>query len=197
MNEPFTVIDVGGSKNGWSWEILDALVDFDPSPQFDNTNEKVKKFNFDITDPEQWTSIRDYVNMNGKFDFSICTHTLEDIANPKFVAKQLSYISRHGFIAVPSKHREFSRLVEGNSPYRGYIHHKYIFNIENNQVIAYPKINFLEYMDFFDKIADKDDNKSDLSFLWKDELDINYVNNNYLGPDPASIQTYYLNLLLN
>lgn len=50
-------------------------------------------------------------------------------------------------------------------------------------------------MDFLDTIADKDENKCDLSFFWKDQLNIKYVNNNYLGPDPESIPTYYLNLL--
>ena len=190
---PFTVIDVGGSKNGWSSEIIDALVDFQPNNN--NDNEKIKIFCIDITDPDQWEEVVNYVDKHGKYDFSICTHTLEDINNPKHVCKQLSYISHQGYIAVPSKYRELSRFIEGMSPYRGYIHHRYIFNIENNEVIAYPKINFLEYMEFFDKVADKSENKCDLSFLWKDEINIKYINNNYLGPDIASIETYYLNLL--
>lgn len=39
-----------------------------------------------------------------------------------------------------------------------------------------------------------DDNKKDLSFFWKDTIDIRYINNNYLGPNVVSVISYYNSL---
>ena len=138
----------------------------------------MKQFNFDITNPDLWIDVLKFVEENGKFDFAICTHTLEDIMNPGFVSNQISKIAKEGYIAVPSKFRELSRNIDG--PYRGYIHHRYIFNIENEVFVAYPKINLIEFDSDFDRIANMDENFFDLSFYWKEEIPICYVNDNYL-----------------
>ena len=194
-NELFTVIDVGGSLNGWSFEYIDALVDFN-SPNFPQDNKLlIKYFNMDITHPDSWLEILDYVKDNGKFDFCICTHTLEDIMNPVYVCEQIQKIAKGGYVAVPSKYRELSRFEIGQNSYRGYIHHRWIFDIKNNIFVGYPKINYLDCTDVFDTIADFDINKYDLSFFWKDNIDIIYVNENYLGPNINSVIHYYNNLL--
>ena len=38
-------------------------------------------------------------------------------------------------------------------------------------------------------------NKYDLSFYWKDQIDIAYINGNYLGPSVDAVIGYYNNLL--
>lgn len=188
----FTVVDVGGTVSGWSADIIDVLVDFN-DPQCISNN--IKHFKCDITDYSSWIDICNYVSIHGKFDFCICTHTLEDIANPKFVCEQLSKIANAGYIAVPSKYRELSRFEMSNYNYRGYIHHRWIFNVEDGVFVGYPKINYLDSTNIFDKIACMDENKSDLSFYWKDNIDIIYINNNYLGPSVGCVIGYYNNLL--
>ena len=190
----FTVVDVGGSVGGWSANIIDAIIDFNEPTN--GLNSKIKHFKCDITNPDSWSDILKYVDENEKFDFCICTHTLEDIMNPVFVSNQIAKISKSGYIAVPSKYRELSRFEYGETCYRGYIHHRWIFDITaDNMFIGYPKINYIETTNIFDKIADIDDNKFDLSFFWKDFIDIIYINNNYLGPDVNSVINYYNNLL--
>ena len=182
----FKVIDVGGSVRGWSSPIVDAIVDFnEPEVSHDN----LQFFKSDITDPNSWNEILEHVEKNGKYDFSICSHTLEDIMNPKFVCEQLSKISKEGYIAVPSKYLELSRHVEHF--YRGHIHHRWIFTIQNNIFVGYPKINCIEYIDEYDTIASLDDHKKDLSFYWKDHIPIEYLNHNYLGPSVNHVLTYY------
>ena len=189
-NANFTVIDVGGSMNGWSSQYVDAIVDFNDFPIAEH---KIKHFKCDITHPDSWTEILQYVEDNGKFDFCICTHTLEDIMNPVYVSEQISKIAKEGYVAVPSKHRELSRNIEGK--YRGYIHHRWIFDVVDNIFFGYPKINYLDSTDIFDLIANSDENISDLSFFWKNKIDIVYINDNYLGPCVNSVISYYNNLL--
>ena len=189
----FTVVDVGGSHGGWSKNVIDAIIDFN---DFSTTNSNIKHFNCDITHPDSWNNIIQYVKDNGKFDFCICSHTLEDIMNPAYVCEQIVKISNSGYIAVPSKYKELSRFEFGNNSYRGYIHHRWIFDIvKDNAFLAYPKINYVENSNIFDKVADNDNNKSDLSFFWKDNIDIRYVNNNYLGPNVISVKNYYNDLI--
>jgi hypothetical protein len=189
-NGKFTVIDIGGSINNWSSKYVDAIADFNtPSGNHDG----IHFFNIDITHPSSWIEIQEYVKLQGKFDFSICTHTLEDIMNPGFVIEKLSEISKEGYIAVPSKFRELSSF-EGN--YRGYIHHRWIFIKSAKGVFkGFPKINYIERDTRFDKIADFSNHKYDLSFFWKDTIDFEYVNNNYLGPSVDAVKNYYDELL--
>jgi len=116
--------------------------------------------------------------------------------NPVYVSEQISKIAKEGYIAFPSKFRELARW-EGPY-YRGYIHHRYIFDVYDNdnilKIIAYPKINYIENA-IFDKIANNDWNVFDLSFYWKDNIEIEYVNNNYLGPSVSAVIDYYNRLL--
>ena len=168
----FNVVDVGGSMCGWSTAYVNAIIDFnDPAP----IENKIKHFKCDITHPDSWTDILKYVDENGKFDFCICTHTLEDIMNPSYVCEQIAKISKAGYVAVPSKYRELSRFECGPNGYRGYIHHRWIFDMVDTIFVGYPKINYLDATNIFDKTANMDDNKADLSFFWKDNIDIMYI----------------------
>jgi hypothetical protein len=188
---PFTVIDVGGSMNGWSAGVIDALVDFNP-PQISNGK---KQYQCDITHPKGWNEVLTDVERNGKYDFCICTHTLEDIMNPKYVCEQMEKIAKAGYIAVPSKYKELSRFECGSTGYRGYIHHRWIFDITDKNILkAYPKINCIEHLGYLDQIADNSEDKVDLSFYWNDSIHIEYLNNNYLGPNVESVLEYYKDL---
>ena len=192
--QTFRVVDVGASYNGWSLNVVDAIIDFNDPPN----NKTIKHFKMDITHPDSWNGVLEYVDTMGKFDFCICTHTLEDIMNPGFVCEQISKIAHAGYIAVPSKYKELARF-ERNSyghTYKGYIHHRWIFNMEDGVFVGYPKINYVENNSIFDTIADNDNRRSDLSFYWKDRIDIRYLNHNFLGPNVDAVIGYYHRLLL-
>jgi len=182
----FTVVDIGGSVNGWSTPYIDAIVDFNVPENLPN---HITHYQCDITHPDSWKKILEDVNKNEKFDFCICTHTLEDIMNPGFVCEQMSKIAHAGYIAVPSKHRELSRFEY--SCYRGYIHHRWIFTINDNQCIGFPKINYIDSVNTFDAVADVSYGRCDLSFYWNGEMKIHYLNNNYLGPSVEHVVNYY------
>lgn len=104
----FNVIDVGGSATGWSVNVTDVFIDINPCD-----NSKLQ-FNIDICKESSWLPILDYVNKNGKFDYSICTHTLEDIYNPYLVLDVLPKISKAGVITTPSIRSELSFIENLN-----------------------------------------------------------------------------------
>jgi hypothetical protein len=191
LNEKFTVIDVGGTTNCWTSEFVDAICDI-----LSIDTDKIKVFKININLPNEWKEVDEYVKENGKFNFSICSHTLEDISNPKFVCIKLTEISKGGYIAVPSKFRELSRFEDISIPYRGYMHHRWIFDFDkDHNFIGFPKIPYLEYEDKFDSIATMNQHFADLSFYWKDELKLDIINNDYLGPSGNDVKGYYEKLL--
>jgi hypothetical protein len=118
-----TVVDVGASANHWSMEFVTHVVDYYPS--------KIKaiQFNGNISDVMVWNEVLDYVKKNGKFDFLVSTHTIEDISAAPMVCGMFSRVAKEGFIAIPSKYIELSRH-EG--PWRGFIHHRWIYDMEND-----------------------------------------------------------------
>ncbi len=194
-NSKYTVIDVGGSVNGWSAGVVDAIMDFNDPPHTGRGG--VKYFKADITHPDGWAEVLRWVEEHGKFDFCICTHTLEDICNPKYVCEQLEKIAVGGFISFPSKHRELAcgEGLYAGLGYRGYIHHRYIFCVNSGKLVAFPKINYLDSSCKFDRVADVAENRSDLSLFWKDTIEIEYLNGNYLGPSVEHVIRYYDKLL--
>ena len=189
-NANYKVIDVGGSYGGWSTPYVDAIVDFNDITS--NNINNIIFFKIDITNPNDYDELLEYIKINGKFDFCICTHTLEDIMNPIFVCEQIEKISNEGYISFPSKYCELSR-IEGK--YRGYIHHRWIFHPKDDYILGFPKINYIED-NKFDKIANNSINVFDLSFYWKNKINIKYVNNNYLGPSVNHVIEYYNELFL-
>ena len=210
---------------GWSEPYIDALVDFNEQKEdpieklekleklekFEESEKETKKrkplfFKCDITHPNSWEPILEYVKENGKFDFCICTHTLEDIINPGFVCEQICKIAKEGYIAFPSKYRELCRNVDNQMHnYRGYIHHRWIFTVkkeekkEENQenqgktknLLAFPKINYLDSESKFDQIANPSNECCELNFFWKENIEFEYLNNNFLGPNVAAVLKYY------
>ncbi len=195
INGEFSVIDVGGSKGGWSYPYVNAIVDLNAPTD----GGSIKHFPFNISYPDGWKDVEDHVKENGKFDFSICSHTLEDISNPKYVCQQLSKISKSGYVAVPSKYDEFSRFLcspEGKFM-RGYIHHRWIFIFKNGEFTGFPKITYVEVDDIFNKLAKSNVEYLNLGFFWKDELCLHVINDDYLGPTVGHVMDLYRTELFN
>lgn len=184
----FTVVSVG-----------DQMIDVDVDAIIDikHHDKDVIKYRIDICDKDQWDKVIEYVKINGKFDFSVCINTLEKIRDPYFVSKMLSKISKSGYIAVTSKYRELSKIQFNGQFYRGYIDHRWIFNIENNKLIGYPKLNFLEYMTDMNKVADVVDNKKDLSFYWYNGIPFELVKINHIEDNSLITEQHIINYYNN
>jgi len=184
------VLDIGFSGGNWSSEYVTHYVDFFNSPS-------TSKIGFigNICLYSTWEPILQDVNVNGKFDFVICSHTLEDISAPQFVSEMLCKVSNEGFIAVPSKNKELQRTNKG--PQYGYMHHRWIFNKEDLDFVAYPKLSFLEHQDFTKVIEKFNDTTNELQFFWKEDFSLKLANNDFMGPEWYDIPNIFKGLEKN
>jgi hypothetical protein len=188
-NDPnFTLIDMGASWNPFSTEFLTHTFDINA-----NNIPNIKSFKGDLNDYEDWQQLFDYVKQHGKFSFCNCTHTLEDIAYPLAALKYMPRIAKEGFIAVPSKYWELQR----RDLMRGGHHHRWIFDNKNNTLLAYPKINLIEYMSPYqemDKLI-QDNSHLELRIFWKDDIVFEVINGDYLGPTFQDVINMYHGLM--
>ena len=193
LNRFKRVLDIGYSADGWTNPFVTFAVDVIPASITSSFG--VIQFFGDANEPDVWDLIQQDVEQNGPFDFCVASHVLEDIINPTYVAKKISQYCSAGFVAVPSKFMELTRYIEG--AYRGFIHHRYIFNAESNELVGYPKLNFIEHDPRFDSVGEKlDMNNPELQMWWTDQLKVKIVNDNFMGPDVSSVLHYYDGLLV-
>jgi hypothetical protein len=136
----------------------------------------------------------DYVKQHGKFDFLICTHTLEDAGPAPMICDMFGRMAKEGYIATPSKYAELNKH-EGN--WRGHIHHRWIFDSKNDVVIGYPKQSFLENVPYIEDWVKNNPmaGRTELQYFWKDEVGLRVVNNDHLGPTIKDVLRYYTELV--
>lgn len=180
----YSSIDIGASARFWSYPECKVIADTYPVSEKD-----IIYFNINIENISTWKPVLDYVETNGKFDFSICSHTMEDVFNPIDLSNILSKISHRGYIAVPSKFDEFSKLY--NNKYRGNAHHKQFFDIINNKLIIFPKFSWIETDERSNKILEHYI-ANELTFFWEDSIPIEVFGNGLpFSSDDNLINSYY------
>ena len=200
-----SVIDIGGAMFPWAKEFVSHYIDlFDPKTYHQDPaiNDKYvqasSSFVGDICQQKVWSDVLYHTEIHGKFDYAICCHTLEDIRNPELAIKHIPLIAKEGFIAVPNKFVEMSKTIESygekegwgfTGAYRGYCHHRWIFTIIDNEFIAIPKLNFIEYLDGIEQPDPP--GAGDLSFFWKDDIPFEFMNSDFLGPNPPTVFDLY------
>ena len=106
-NNNYTSIDIGAAANFWSYPECKTVAD---AVQVNKPD--ITQFKINLEGTSNYVELLNYVEKNKKFDFSICSHTLEDIFNPIDLINLLQKISTKGFIAIPSKFDEFTYLFE-------------------------------------------------------------------------------------
>lgn len=186
----YKTIDIGASAQFWSYPECKFVADI-----VEIQEEGVKFFNFNIQNKDTWSELISYVEEHGKFDFSICSHTLEDVLTPVDLLNLLPKISKRGYIAVPSKYDEFSFLW--NNKYRGNAHHKQIIDVKDDMICIYPKYPFIEVYDESDEIL-KSSLGKELVVFW--DIDIPYKffsQNNIFHSDGELISEFYKQISIN
>jgi hypothetical protein len=67
-----------------------------------------------------------------RFDFVICSHTLEDIRDPIWVCAEINRIGKAGYIEVPSRLEEQTYGVHG--PWVGWSHHRWLVDVTPGRI---------------------------------------------------------------
>ena len=188
-NKNFKVLDVGGACCGRFWRFTDYILDWnEPKCCVNNNNNPYTQYGTqfikgNINKLDGWKDILDYVNKNGKFDFVLCTHTIEDLQDPSFVIEMLPKVSKAGYISVPSKESEIKRGYHHEFPnFMGCGHHFWIYVNFKNKLVAIPKLNWIEHFSSKD-LYNVNTNlggsgnphvlypKQELNLYWENELD--------------------------
>ena len=179
LNSSYKIIDIGGSAFSWTGDIADVIVDLNSTRQED--------FCFNISNWWEWQPLLDHVNSQGKFDYAICTHTLEDLRDPCVTLHYLPQIAVQGVITVPTVEVEMSRIE--NLQWLGYIHHRYMFDFVDGSIVIAPKLEFLGGL--ISKQPHKVDRYNEIVFEWNRSISYTPFMNDYLGPDAATVVQRY------
>lgn len=186
----YNAIDIGASLQFWSYPECKFVADIVNIERKD-----VKFFNFNIQNKKTWNELLEYVDHHGKFDYSICSHTLEDVITPTELLELLPKISDRGYIAVPSKFDEFSFLW--NNKYRGNAHHKQIIDIKDDMICIYPKYPFIEVFEESDELL-KTDLGRELVIFWENEIPYKFfAQDNIFSSDDELIKEFYKQISTN
>lgn len=152
----------------WAKNYVTHIIDM-----FPHESTKYKQFIGNICESDVWEQVK--TQHPDRFDFAICTHTLEDILNPVYVVRNMTKISKEGYVAMPSKWIELT--FTGRQ--KGWLHHRWVFDVIDGVLICVPKLAHLEYMDTTSFAG----RPQEIRFFWKDELPIKIFNDDYLGPN--------------
>lgn len=172
------VLDVGGSRFGWSKPVIDMICDIKADPSDSNA------FVYNICEEESWRKLIEFCETNGKFDFVICTHTLEDLYNPYPTLSNIHKVARAGLISMPSVWTELSHVE--SSQWLGYFHHRWVFDwdFEKNCMLLVPKLECLSA--FLPKgLGYLQSDLSEVIFEFDGEFRFETFMDNYLGPTSA------------
>ncbi len=142
------VLDVGGWHNPFNpaTHVLDIMPYATRRAEETLTPGEAERFseeNWHIFDACEgnWPWPDDY------FDFSICSHTLEDIRDPITVSRELARVSKAGYVEVPSRAREIFvkdrlarlKMLIGVVPEIGSSHHRWICELNGGELHFFRK----------------------------------------------------------
>ena len=192
-----SIIDVGGSLGFWCREISTDYADLIPPV----AEERHKPYSIvDIANPLTWDGILEYVDNHGKFEYAICTQTLEHTTNIRCAIQFLTRIAKQGFVGIPNKFVELSfdvafgdegpRRCNLSGKFRGFLPHRWIFTIKEGRLWAFPKLPFINVMRLswvYNRF-----HSEELSFEWSDDIPFFEVSDIILDePDPQKAIEYY------
>lgn len=162
-NKSYSIIDIGAGADFWTRDFANATMDFYYTPEGSK-----KHFKANIERESGWKEVLDYVKENGKFDFCICSHTLEDLYYPFLAFENIPKIAKRGLISVPSMHREMGKGDRGQ-PSKGFDHHRFVYHPSaDNRVVLIPKMGHMEYKKYD---IDTSGMQNELQIWWSDKID--------------------------
>lgn len=135
-----------------SWEDVfpraDWILDINPYDTRKNGSGRPERFSRDswvvgdVNRAEAWAGFSDK-----QFDFVICSHLLEDVRDPLYVARQLNRVAKAGYIEVPTRFRECAR-TDPLETGAGFEHHRWIVEVIDGELAFTPKLHWAHTLDY-------------------------------------------------
>ena len=204
-----SVLDVGGAMGPWpdptaqhfyKRNVVTAHMDYNCHMLNDDTI----KFGGNMSNYWEWEELLEYVAHYGKFEFCICTQTLEDIRDPVTVLHMLPKVAERGYIDIPSKYLELHKGCEADtldpkkdvpgwgihSEFYGFTGHRWILNMIDDVLWLVPKLACIEVLEGIEHIGEQLSEEAQngfLAFWWEgDEIPCKVVGDDFLGPNPPA-----------
>ena len=208
-------LDIGGVHRPWASKFVTTYVDLVTPADWEKRYPGMYKpypeiwdsqiIQNDCEDDLTWSYLRQEVAKNGKYDFVICTHMLEHLANPQRFLERLPLVANEGYIAIPNKMFELGRGRQISDEglercglighFRGAFPHRWIFTVKDKVLWAFPKVSAIEMMvfNFEDKLKHYEPlDCGQLGFMWKEDITVRIVNDTDIGfPDPQEAIEFY------
>lgn len=154
LPKDFTVLDVGGASAPFkrATHMIDIVpwsgVYVDKAKGLGERLFSEKNYiQFDICSREKWPIA------DKQFDYSVCSHVLEDIRDPLWVCSEIIRTSKSGYIEIPSRLYEMTFGVEVRK-LSGASHHRWVIDLHEN------KLRFtFKYMHIHSKTVNKNRGK--------------------------------------
>lgn len=137
LKDDATVLDVGGGARPFpraDW-VIDLISYADRGQLGWDGQRSAERFGERSWVQRDICERRPWPFANRQFDFSICSHTLEDVRDPIWVCSELQRVSAAGYIEVPSLQEELTYGLHG--PWVGWSHHRWLV------LVAPQRIEFL------------------------------------------------------
>lgn len=165
------ILDVGGAMKQHPVIKIDTLVDIirPENAPYCPSRLRAKKFvKVDIT--------KDRLPFEDKqFDFSLCTHTLEDLYNPFLVMDEMLRVAKKGYITTPSmgidmvfSHFDITNWMTGAVRIPGNSHHKWFFVRTKSGIKVIPKNYGILYSINYDFTDWK--GKDEMEYYWEKKI---------------------------
>jgi Methyltransferase domain len=127
------VLDVGGwarplARADW---VLD-LMPYETRGEYGLDGTPPERFGADTWVRRDICDRRPWPFEDGRFDFAVCSHTLEDVRDPVWVCSELVRVARAGYVEVPSRLEEQSFGVHG--PWVGWSHHHWLVDVGDGSI---------------------------------------------------------------
>lgn len=176
------ILDVGGSATQITEIPVDTLVDILSPEEFAKTmpaslraETKLLAKHFVRLD----LGVDRFPFPDKHFDFCICTHTLEDLFDPRLALREMERVAKRGFILTPSRGSEMvftdydiTDWLTGGRRLPGHSHHHWFMENKDNCLVITPKHYPLLYTPEFHIV--KWYGEPECEYSWEDQMNIKF-----------------------
>lgn len=137
-------------------------------------------------------------------DFVYCRHTIEDLANPEHLLREIRRVAKAGYIETPSPKAELTRGVDAYGTHLGYTHHRWlVFQQKDKKLLLLPKYPIIERLPIPDQWERLKNGPAmwNTEYFWTGPLNFKVLKNEldfHLGRiDERTVPVQYLDWLIS